>query len=281
MRDQILESSPHWKINWLSLPTGIKVRVGQYQQGAQEKKKFLVFLNGRNEYIEKYSHVPLDLDLGEDVGFVTWDHRGQGKSEGSRASAQLYDLYTEDMKYILEATLPAGSTYKVMGHSMGSLIGLTGVVQEKIHPESLLLLSPLLGLPYSDREMIFVRFALKTLQALGFANWELKKNRQLPAFENNSLTSSRERYEGFINSDYYQKGYKVGWLNASIKATQFVFQKINFDFVKGAPLPSLDCQSFVLFALLSCFRDVDRQAAFEAGFFVALPRALIFFAMLW
>ena len=62
-----------------------KIRWGLFTQQA-ECKRFVLFVNGRSEWIEKYHYLPELLQLPSDCGFLTLDHRGQGASGGTRGS---------------------------------------------------------------------------------------------------------------------------------------------------------------------------------------------------
>ena len=59
-----------------------------------EAEKIVFVLNGRSEWIEKFAHFIDALSLPEKTAWVTWDHRGQGKSGGKRSHIDHYDSFT-------------------------------------------------------------------------------------------------------------------------------------------------------------------------------------------
>ena len=73
----------------------LDLRYGTYPTN-NKFSKYVLFANGRTEWIEKYNYLPESLDLPKDTGFVSWDHRGQGGSGGARAMVDSYDSYSKD-----------------------------------------------------------------------------------------------------------------------------------------------------------------------------------------
>lgn len=200
--------------------------------GSRSPTSWLVFANGRTEWIEKYTDLFDDLKLGEGVGFLAFDHRGQGCSEGQRAWIDSYDTYAQDMAIIIKQVV-GGAPYNVICHSMGGLIALVAVMRDLIHPQSLVLSSPLLGLPHRP-------FPAKVSGYLsGFlTSWGLGKvntgsgNHYRPAFANNALTHSYSKYQLVQNCPYPVPSPTFAWVRATWLATQDVFDKENLGKVK-------------------------------------------------
>ncbi|MEZ4742362.1 MAG: alpha/beta fold hydrolase [Bdellovibrionota bacterium] len=109
-------------------------------------KKYLVFLNGRTEYIEKYSYLPKDFKLPKDFAFLTLDHRGQGASGGARGHIDSYESFIDDAKIVIDNVVK-DTPYIMVCHSMGGLVGLLGHLNQTFSAKKLILSSPLLGLP--------------------------------------------------------------------------------------------------------------------------------------
>lgn len=86
-------------------------------------KAALVIVHGLGEHSSRYAHVAERLgQIG--VETHTWDHRGHGRSPGTRAFVNRFDEYLADLDRFLE-TLKAqapGKPVFVLGHSMGGAI---------------------------------------------------------------------------------------------------------------------------------------------------------------
>jgi lysophospholipase len=184
-------------------------------------KRWFVYLNGRNEWIEKYHDLFDDIALPEDCGIITLDHRGQGASGGQRSYVEGYDTYVDDCSEVLKHVWqkhPKGP-YAMVAHSMGALIALRGVLQKKFEPTCLIVSSPLFGLPDKPVPSIVSRWVALGTQSLkmgrlhsGFAG-----KHHLP-FRLNILTTSRERYELVKSNPYELPSVTFGWLAATVKA---------------------------------------------------------------
>src|SRR3989338_4034759 len=113
-----------WKTDRLKTKDGTTIRYGVYAKNPQAVKRYLVFLNGHGEYIEKYHYLPSDLLKNEEWGFLTWDHRGQGDSEGlPRLHVTTYEELASDAGELVSKIVD-DKPYMVIAHSMGGLISL-------------------------------------------------------------------------------------------------------------------------------------------------------------
>lgn len=182
----------------------------------------LVFFSGRNEWIEKYAYLPGDLGLESKVGFLTFDHRGQGASSGTRAHIDHYDSFVSDAKHVLEYWL-GDKPYAIMAHSMGSLIALYGTLRGVYKPQSLLLASPFLGVPLGWMPRKPVRSLLSALNGLGLGrlNWFSPPPEEAD-FESNRLTHSKRRFETMTHAPFPSKSPTLAWIQASFAAIDLV-----------------------------------------------------------
>jgi lysophospholipase len=136
----------NWCIASLDSPvdgTPIRFAVLKPQQSAAQA---VLILNGRSEWIEKYTDLPAWMNLGAHTLWITMDHRGQGESGGPRAYVATYDDYAQDAAAILEA-VAKDLPYAIVSHSMGGLVALYGTLNGILRPRALALSSPLLVLP--------------------------------------------------------------------------------------------------------------------------------------
>jgi len=83
----------------------------------------LIFLHGYTEHIGRYGWMIEQLNNAE-INVFAYDHRGYGKSDGTRAYINRFGQYTDDLDiYLKQLEKPELPTF-LMGHSMGSLIGV-------------------------------------------------------------------------------------------------------------------------------------------------------------
>lgn len=88
----------------------------------------LVFIHGYAEYSGRYNWVFQKLNEAG-IRVYSYDHRGHGRSEGARAYVADFKLFIRDMREYM-STLPAfDKPVFVMGHSMGSLIAASYLVE--------------------------------------------------------------------------------------------------------------------------------------------------------
>ncbi|MEY4630216.1 MAG: hypothetical protein RIQ81_336 [Pseudomonadota bacterium] len=212
----------------VSLPEGAE---------AGDMERFVVFLNGRTEWIEKYGTLPVDLGMEDDVGFLTWDHRGQGASGGDRGFIDDYEAYGEDAQKIVQRVVKA-RPYVAIGHSMGGLICLHSIMKGKLKPAAAVLSSPLLALPGRPVPEALARPLSSVLGTLAFTT-RLSTGAGAftkGPFEGNPLTSDHDRYQFIKATPYPLGGVKFGWVRATFDAIDFVN---NSDNLKSYQVPTL------------------------------------------
>lgn len=220
-----------WQITRLSPSKGPSLRYGvSLPTGftTEQMARFVVFINGRTEWIEKYAHLPVDLQLEEDIGFLTWDHRGQGASGGERAFIEDYEEYTDDAHRVLHRIVKR-KPYIVIGHSMGGLIALHAIMRGLLKPDVLVLSSPLLGLPGKPLPSVLARPIANILGRIPSA-CRLSSGAgafSKGPFEGNPLTSDFDRYEFIKATPYPLGGVKFGWVRATFEAIDFVNDPYN------------------------------------------------------
>ena len=204
----------------------LELRYG-VSENADTASRFLVFANGRSEWLEKYEAFPNDLRISSDTAFLIFDHRGQGGSGGARAWIDHYDTYAADMAAII-SKVTSGKPYNLVCHSMGSLISLIAIMQGLIKPRCVVLSSPLLGLPNHQMPApaAYYTSRLMTQISLGHVNSGAGRYWRTP-FEKNVLTHSHERYQIIQHSPFPVPSPTFEWIKASYEATQFAQQDLN------------------------------------------------------
>ncbi len=193
--------------------------------GNDNADRFVFFLNGRTEWVEKYSYLPFDLKLPSNTAFVAIDHRGQGGSGGARAFVESYDDYASDLAAVVEK-VAAGKPYAVVAHSMGCLIGLYAALTGKINPKCLVLSSPLFGLPDEPVPKPIAKPLSKLLTTLGFANVSSGGgNFSRSTFERNKLTHDVDLFKRMQDTPFKVPGATFGWVAATFSAVDTVFDE--------------------------------------------------------
>jgi lysophospholipase len=214
----------------------LDLRYGVYFKGAGEPKRYVVFLNGRTEWLEKYAYLALDLGLDEQTAFLTWDHRGQGGSGGVRSYVDDYETFAKDAQKIIEL-VTQGKPYVVLSHSMGGLISLYASLKGYIQPGSLVLSSPLLGLPEDPVPGRIAKPLAKALSLVGFGAVSSGAGSftEIP-FEKNKLTHHADLYERMRATPYKIPGATFRWVAATFQALKVCFDP---EVLKSYRVPTL------------------------------------------
>jgi lysophospholipase len=198
----------------------LDLRYGVLRPGAE---RFVVFLNGRTEWIEKYAYLPDDLSLPVDCGFLTFDHRGQGGSGGVRTHVSSYEVFARDAAAVIEKVV-GSRPYAIVSHSMGALVALYGTLRGILAPRSLVLSSPLLGMPDKPIPRTVAGPLAKTLSLLRLGTVSTGGRGSLAApFAENLYTHHAERYDVISKSPYGSTSPTFGWVAATFAATAACF----------------------------------------------------------
>lgn len=222
------ELAKPWKLETvLSADGSQKLRVATYVAGeVAGVKRWFVFANGRSEYIEKYANLPRELGLAKDVGFLTWDHQGQGASGGPRSHISSYATFADDLRLIIRKYV-AGSDYILVGHSMGALVALYAAQKFTLDAKLLALYSPLLRLPPKPIPPGIAKRISDVVTAAGFGRMTTGVGRHKPreAFVRNRYTHSIEGYERIQATPFGCPGASFAWVHATQQAIGYVNQR--------------------------------------------------------
>jgi lysophospholipase len=186
----------------------------------------LVIINGRTDYVDKYHHMISAIAKQWDI--VSFDHFGQGRSDGPRAHADDFDAqHVCDLDKILEVATNSQLPTFVMAHSMG---GFVAIRYEQLHPgviDGLVLNAPMLGLDSSP---------MTTEQAINLAGMAVQEGRGEVNYKENYVRTDCEDwkqthdctlFEQFRNDPLTVIGYPTyGWLYAALTGMQTAFDEI-------------------------------------------------------
>lgn len=215
-------SKGQWKIETLKLPNTIKLRYGLFCENPENVEHYIVFLNGHGEFLEKYDYLPADLKLPPNYAFLTWDHRGQGASDGQpRLHIDDYEDLAKDAEYLVKI-LVGNKPYTIMAHSMGGLIALYSTMKGYLKPDRLLLSAPLFGIQHVIPESV-TKFLSALASRLGLSKVYFQKKLQSSIkFQNNIFTYSQERFERRFQSPYMIEGVTFGWIRSTFEAIDYI-----------------------------------------------------------
>ena len=213
---------------------GSKIRYKIYKTELIDTTKTpLIFIQGRNEFVEKYEHFYEFLNK-KGYTVYTFDLRGQGKSDGQRCYIDSYDTYVKDFLAFFDfVSQKTKSKITVISHSTGALILLRSLPQVKSSKlNKVLLTSPFLGIRTSFVPDFFVKILLKSLLYLGAGKQHVPFYGVDLDFAKNNLTHDQEVY-----SKYRTHALKCGrptfsWVYASYNAFAEVYDKKNINKLK-------------------------------------------------
>lgn len=215
---------------------GETLRYGFYRKpGILEIKKYLLFLPGRGEYIEKYNYLPHVLNIDENTALLIVDHRGQGFSSGYRFHINSYHLFCSDIKNLLK-TLKIKDSYSIIAFSMGGLIALYGTLKGFFSPKKLFLVCPLLGLRKTRVWLLGVFFLSGILTFACFGKKRWREYKIADRFEDNLLTANPLHYKALKQSPCPPEEASFAWVFATLRAIFYVTKIANLSKLKSPVL---------------------------------------------
>ena len=259
-----LEHAPLIEIEGLKCPKGEahffnlngdnKLRVAFWNLSSSKGTIFLQ--SGRTEFIEKYYEVISEfIDRGYAVAMMDW--RGQGLS--SRVSKNIrighidnFKTFDDDFIKIVEECFKkrCPTPFIGFGHSMGGCLLASYFISEKNLLEKCILCAPMVSVRANAMSRRIVKL-LGLLDNIGYGSfpmqkpsWDSEDGWIEEPFEDNALTTDRERFERsfkFLKKcpELGVKGITVGWLKHALNRTN-QFKKIQWNIAIKRPLLLLD-----------------------------------------
>ncbi len=190
--------------DYFTTPDNKKIRYKVWLCDKEKRCGTIVLLEGRGEFLEKYSETATDL-IGKGFDVYGFDWRGQGLSTRSLPNRKKgfvanYDNYIKDLDQFVSSIVrpEAVSPIIILAHSMGGHLALRFMHD---HPDSVdraVLVSPMIDIVTSPFPMWFVRsiawFACKTVFGPAYTIGSSDHPFLNEKFENNRLTSDPERF---------------------------------------------------------------------------------------
>ncbi|HWB45519.1 MAG TPA: alpha/beta hydrolase [Hyphomicrobiaceae bacterium] len=185
---------------------GISLRFARWDATRGPRRGTICLFPGRGECIEKYFEVVADLRRrGFAVAAMDW--RGQGGSQRLLADprkghVRSFSQYDRDLAYFMrEVVLPdCPPPFVAMAHSMGGNILLRNAVLQGSWFSRMVLSAPMIAISQKRLGVprLLSRIYAEVATATGFGTSYVWQGSDLPielgAYEDNPLTSDRERY---------------------------------------------------------------------------------------
>jgi alpha-beta hydrolase superfamily lysophospholipase len=130
----------------------------------------IVVMHGLGEHCGRYQHVARFFnDLGLTVR--VYDHRGHGRSGGSRGDVPNEDCLLQDAKMVFDDfAQQIGGTPFLLGHSMGGLVAARFAAESRSPLRGLILSSPALTLALTSGQKMLFKILSAVAPGLGLAN---------------------------------------------------------------------------------------------------------------
>ena len=220
---------------------GVRLRYGISPPSRDNLDAYVLILQGRGEYIERYQETAEDLTQ-RGLGCVTFDFRGQGGSD--RATSDPIMGYIKDVTEYVSDTACIMAHIKdqhditcqmLLTHSTGGLVAMKMLLSQPDLWKSVVMLAPFFGMGGPDWLALAAQFLSASLCRYGFDQQYLPGQKALSplnAFEpENLLTSDAERYARNValltaQPDLVIGGVSAGWLDACFRTQANLMGKL-------------------------------------------------------
>ena len=192
------------KIRFTNTLDGFKIRYGVWNTGTIGT---IFFLNGRTEYIEKYSDT-ISKFLKRQFSVVSLDWRSQGLSQryfGRRDIGHINDFkeYQTDLKTLmsLEEIKKLPKPFVLVSHSMGGLIGLRAISNKSHCFSAAIFSAPAWGAKMFENAVLnLIKGLAPVIKTPGIAKIKLYPGGKQPyvlttSAKENALTSDEKQFK--------------------------------------------------------------------------------------
>jgi lysophospholipase len=231
---------------------GLSIRWGCAAAKVSPARGTILFLNGRTEYMEKYTEVFEEL-VERQFTVYSLDWRGQGLSDRMLADSERghvndFEDYLHDLEQLMTIVRHHGSPppFVLLGHSMGGHLGLRLLDR---HPDQFnrgVLSAPMIDIQvpkFLPRGVLrwlvgaAMRRGLSDRYVIGSGEYSARDRR----FQGNPLTSDRVRFQR--NVDMIARdprlalgGVTYGWLSAAMQSIDYLTTE---EFARALTVPLL------------------------------------------
>ena len=135
---------------WLHMPDGQPLRLHDWP--LPQARGGVLIVHGLGEHAGRYDRLARWFNT---LGYAVraWDQRGHGQSPGPRGALNHPDDLLADLSVVhADYARALGAAPLLLGHSMGGLVALRAVLDERVTPQALVLSSPALR-SHASREL--------------------------------------------------------------------------------------------------------------------------------
>ena len=224
--------------DFMVTPDQQSLRYGIWYTPKEKQKGSILLLNGRREFMEKYSETIEELNH-QRFNVYSFDWRGQGLSSRMLANRHKgfiddYDVYLNDLNMFVTKIVMPESVHPliIIAHSMGAHIALRFMHDQPDTVDMAVLTSPMIDIfessLYRRVVKLITRIAIKTgfshSYTIGSGDYTDEK------FKGNELTSDPVRFTDAKkaitkNPDLALGGPTYGWLSATLISTDILIQQ--------------------------------------------------------
>ena len=127
---------------WLQMPDGKPLRLHDWP--LPQARGGVLIVHGLGEHAGRYANLARWLNA-HGYAVRAWDQRGHGQSPGPRGVLDHPDDLLADLSVVhADYARALGAAPLLLGHSMGGLVALRAVLDERVTPKALVLSSPAL-----------------------------------------------------------------------------------------------------------------------------------------
>jgi lysophospholipase len=223
-----------WHFDFLESFDGLAIRWGVSAATASSARGTVLFLNGRTEWMEKYTEVVEELNQrGFEVYSCDW--RGQGLSgrlldDRRKGHVGRFEEYLKDLDRLLAILDKRGvpGPHILLGHSMGGHLALRYLARRPGRFARVVLSSPMIDIQLPRfLSPAILRWTVRAALFAGLQGAYVPGSNGTPVeqtqFEDNPLTSDRMRFErslAMLRRDprLAVGGVTYGWLAAALQS---------------------------------------------------------------
>jgi lysophospholipase len=223
--------------DFITTPDQQSLRYGIWYSPKEKQKGSILLLNGRTEFMEKYSETIEELNH---IGFnvYSFDWRGQGLSSRMLANRHKgfiddYDVYLNDLDLFVEKFVKPKSVHPliIIAHSMGGHIALRFMHDHPDVADMAVLTSPMIDIFESSLAIGLVKLITRIAIKAGFSHSYTIGSGDYAdeKFKGNDLTSDPVRFTDAKkaikkNPKLALGGATYGWLSATLKSADILIQ---------------------------------------------------------
>lgn len=227
-------------IDYLTAFDGLPIRFGVWPCPGKPVQGSIVLLNGRGEFMEKYTEPIQDLhQRGFDVFSMDW--RGQGLSgrllpDRLKGHVRNFEDYVTDLAGFVETMVSpsAARPLTLVAHSMGAHNALRYLYGKRSDIDRAVLLSPMIDIQTAPLASGLSRALVRLAARLGLQGSSVPGtdgyHPGLTPFDGNRLTSDPVRFADHgqavtHNPDLATGGPTWGWLSAAVSSIEKIQKK--------------------------------------------------------